>query len=1005
MKKRLLSILLVLGLIIGIMSGPAVARAAGNGNYGTFVDGDHVISDMIKKTGKKVHPRLIMTEDRFAELRSHIGDGSKTDALLKRLRSEADREAAEGLVAYSTSLLEKSKKIQRRVAALALCYNIFGDEKYAERAYKELENAASFSDWNPYHFLDTGEMCTAFAFGYDWLYNWMSDNQREVLRTAMIEKGLNQVMMDYEGKVKFSSYRGEQGDDGKRSYRWYDNDMGDNWKFVCIGGTNLAALAIGDESDAREIASQVLTYGYKKAYTSVRDGYKEIDGSYIEGLGYWDYATYYLGLISSSLVSTAGSDYGIADYVGLRKSVDFVRYMSSNSPKSFNFGDDRVERNTGWAVFLWLGDYYNSYEMVSLRLRNMEKDDFNYLDVLWIDESIENKVEEESPTDWGVVGASNASFRNTWDENGIVAALHTGVNDYTFHGHYDLGTFYVESNGARFFGDLGNEDYELKNREYSYRIKAEGHNTLVINPTSGIDQKDEIECVITSFRDGNEAYAVTDLTEAYTPSGASSVVRGLMMVKEKKCVIVQDEIALDEPGEIYWFAHTKGQISIAADGRSAIVTVDSNRLWVGLMSQDGTFTKMNAEPLPTSRYVPNSSDNSKYKKLAIHLTNTKDTSISVACIPLEEGETEPSWTPSVHSLSEWATVVMGEEEIPVTKYKVTVNSGTSDKSEAEEGETVKLTAATPAEGKEFDKWVVGSGNVTLSSDVSATTTFVMPAGDVEVTAQYKDVVIPVTNDDIINNSEDNQSQINDNNSDNKSDDDNTDDKSVSSNTDNKLVSSNPNNKSAEKNSDSKVANVDGDKKSVDKNSDSKVASSDSDNKSVDENSDSKSDNNNSDRKSDNNNSTDKSANSNSNNNNSNNGADNNQSEKYSSEWVDGKWYNLDESQTYMPTGCWKYNSIGWWYEDSSGWYPINQWQKIDGKWYYFSSSGYMDYSEYRDGCWLEADGSWNEDYYGGCWNRNSLGWWYSDSSGWHPVSQWIWIDGVNYYFNSSGYMQ
>jgi len=899
MKKRLLSILLVLGLIIGLMSGPAVARAASNGNYGTFVDGDHVISDMIKNTGKKVHPRLIMTEDRFAELRSHIGDGSKTDALLKRLRSEADREAAEGLVAYNTSLLEKSKKIQRRVAALALCYNIFGDEKYAERAYKELENAASFSDWNPYHFLDTGEMCTAFAFGYDWLYNWMSDDQREVLRTAMIEKGLNQVMMDYEGKVKFSSYRGEQGDDGKRSYRWYDNDMGDNWKFVCIGGTNLAALAIGDESDAREIASQVLTYGYKKAYTSVRDGYKEIDGSYIEGLGYWDYATYYLGLISSSLVSTAGSDYGIADYVGLRKSVDFVRYMSSNSPKSFNFGDDRVERNTGWAVFLWLGDYYNSYEMVSLRLRNMEKDDFNYLDVLWIDESIENKVEEESPTDWGVVGASNASFRNTWDENGIVAALHTGVNDYTFHGHYDLGTFYVESNGARFFGDLGNEDYELKNREYSYRIKAEGHNTLVINPTSDIDQKDEIECVITSFRDGNEAYAVTDLTEAYTPSGASSVVRGLMMVKEKKCVIVQDEISLDEPGEIYWFAHTKGQISIAADGRSAIVTVDSNRLWVGLMSQDGTFTKMNAEPLPTSKYVPNSSDNSKYIKLAIHLTNTKDTTISVACIPLEEGETEPSWTPSVHSLSEWATVVMGEE-------------------------------------------------------------------------------IPVTNDDIINNSEDNQSQINDNNSDNKSDDDNMDDKSASSNTDNKLVSSNPNNKSADKNSDSKVANVDGDKKSVDKNSDSK---------------------------SDNNNSTDKSANSNSNNNNSNNGADNNQSEKYSSEWVDGKWYNPDGSQTYKSTGYWKCNSTGWWYEDSSGWYPINQWQKIDGKWYYFTSSGYMDYSEYRDGCWLEADGSWNEDYYGGCWNRNSLGWWYSDESGWHPVSQWVWIDGVNYYFNSSGYMQ
>ncbi len=127
------------------------------------------------------------------------------------------------------------------------------------------------------------------------------------------------------------------------------------------------------------------------------------------------------------------------------------------------------------------------------------------------------------------------------------------------------------------------------------------------------------------------------------------------------------------------------------------------------------------------------------------------------------------------------------------------------------------------------------------------------------------------------------------------------------------------------------------------------------------------------------------------------------SKKYSNEWVNGKWYNADGSQTYKGTIKWKSNSKGWWIEDSAGWYPKSQWQKIDGKWYYFCSDGYMDYSEYRDGCWIGSDGAWVESYSGGKWYLDSTGWWYSDSSGWYPANQWLWIDGTNYHFNAKGY--
>lgn len=124
---------------------------------------------------------------------------------------------------------------------------------------------------------------------------------------------------------------------------------------------------------------------------------------------------------------------------------------------------------------------------------------------------------------------------------------------------------------------------------------------------------------------------------------------------------------------------------------------------------------------------------------------------------------------------------------------------------------------------------------------------------------------------------------------------------------------------------------------------------------------------------------------------------------YKNEWVDGKWYDASGNQTYAGTLQWKKNASGYWVEDTSGWYPQNQWQRIDGKWYYFTASGYMDYSEYRDGCWLNSDGSWNEKYSQGTWHNDGYGWWYQDN-GWYPRNQYLWIDGVRYYFDGSGYV-
>lgn len=103
-----------------------------------------------------------------------------------------------------------------------------------------------------------------------------------------------------------------------------------------------------------------------------------------------------------------------------------------------------------------------------------------------------------------------------------------------------------------------------------------------------------------------------------------------------------------------------------------------------------------------------------------------------------------------------------------------------------------------------------------------------------------------------------------------------------------------------------------------------------------------------------------------------------------------------------------------WVQTDNGWrcirasgalmsYLKSEWECIDNIWYYFDSNAYMASNEYRDGYWLNSDGSWNSAYANGAWKSDSYGWWYEDA-GWYPTSQWMKIDGYWYYFKSDGYM-
>ena len=102
-----------------------------------------------------------------------------------------------------------------------------------------------------------------------------------------------------------------------------------------------------------------------------------------------------------------------------------------------------------------------------------------------------------------------------------------------------------------------------------------------------------------------------------------------------------------------------------------------------------------------------------------------------------------------------------------------------------------------------------------------------------------------------------------------------------------------------------------------------------------------------------------------------------------------------------PMGAWMMDSVGWWYRNADGTYPMNTSMVIDGHTYRFDGRGYM-----RTG-WVMDGGAW---YYHDASGAMATGWqmvrgsWYYLGDNGLMRTGWVMVDGVWYYLHGSGAM-
>lgn len=603
------------------------------------------VSDLVARL-RKGHPRLLTSAAELAELKQRVA----TSAQLKQWHQQLS-EKAQGILATAAPRAadpDAWRGMDDRVYTLALLFWLDGDRRYVERAWLEMEAVANRPDWNPHHFLDTAHMTQGLAIGYDWLYDEWTPAQREILRTAMLEKGIG-LANDVHSK-DFTRWL-EAARRNTSSVRWPEATH--NWNQVCNGGICLGALALLDE--APEPCGQFL----QAAIRSIQRPMAEFapDGAWKEGPGYWNYGTSHNVLFLAALESALGTDFGLSQAPGFAETGLFPIYCAGPLGRTFNFADV-PEATIHAPQMFWLARKFNrpvyaAYERQAALPQS--------LDLVWFDPRSESPAASNLLLDKHFRGVEVATFRSAWeDPDAVFIGFKAGDNNVT-HNHLDLGSFVLDALGARWALDLGWEDYNLpsywdrkkQGRWTYYRLRAEAHNTLVINPSAEADQNPQAATRIVRFQSQPEkAFAIADLTPAYVEK-TSRVQRGIAL-HDRRHVLVQDEIDAEGASDIWWFMNTPAEGEISSDGMAATLTQGKVRLAARILSPPGaSFRLMDAQPLPTSPNPNGQRSNEGVRKLAVHLSGVTNVRLSVLLAPLREGEALPEPLPEVVPLAQW----------------------------------------------------------------------------------------------------------------------------------------------------------------------------------------------------------------------------------------------------------------------------------------------------------------------------------------------------------------
>ena len=518
-------------LVLLLVSGSSMAQI----NQGTNLIPEHPRLLFMKGEEAKVH-RLIKKDRRMAKL--HASALCYADSVLDFPCNERIKEGIR--------LLPVSRKNINYMVHLAYAYRMTGDVKYAERAKKELVKLSEFSDWNPSHYLDVAEMGLAAAIGYDWLYDYLDADTKQLVEKALMEKIVNPSCGPYVFQMSREN----------------------NWNQVCNAGTSIAALAIYEKIPEQTVG--ILNRAIKNLPIVMKE--YAPDGAYIEGYEYWGYGTTYNVILIDLLQKLFGDDFGLKEQPGFMNTAWFHESMVTPALNTYNYGDNLniPARGVNPTMFWFYKETKNQDLLYNAKLtlsgdtvvRDRETHRFNPLALVWAAEGDVNLSKIKAPKVNLYQGMGEnpvVCFRSSWKDRDGAFLGFKGGRDRISHGHQDVGSFVFESNQVKWALELGQESYHQleeaklnlwgEDRWKIYRYNCFNHNMITFDGKPVKENKYIALEKSVVKKDGMTCQA--DLSPLFEGQ-VEKVVRKVSLNPKKVCVIADEVKCADKDAVLCW---------------------------------------------------------------------------------------------------------------------------------------------------------------------------------------------------------------------------------------------------------------------------------------------------------------------------------------------------------------------------------------------------------------------------------------------------------------------
>ena len=549
----------------------------------------------------KKHKRTLATDEELADMK-WLAENTETG----RKWSAQIISAADAVCGGTITKRDKEGSaiggfiLSNTATNLYWAYYMTGDRKYLDCAVANAENMASFERWRSdgTDWLINASVMLACATLYDLFYDDFSEQTRQKLAEAIVNKGLNDAIDLYYGRGKTD---------------WPIRES--NWNIVCNTGVIVAATALMEDYP------QVCSEAMEKALLSLEyemDTFAP-DGGGVEGMAYWHYIVQHMVLIFQTLENAYGTDFGVEAFPGIMQTGYFPIYCSGN-PDYFSFGDADYGARIDSPEIMWFAKKNGDINLQNARIQQCENYGYSgqFLGLLWYTATDDERVVLDKDAYYR--NAEVASMRSSWDEFSTWAAFHAGYNS-SVHGQFDIGDFEYELYGERMAGSMGRDSYSLpgyfnmRNKYYVHR--AEGQNCYVINP------------------DSSAAYLI-DMSSAYSKN-AKEAKRAFRLNNGRMVFTVQDEIVPKSQGDdVYWFWHTDGDVTL--DKENSLVTIKKGWVKTTLhIDANVPFTMAyeDAVPMPSSPQSDGQLAGKTMKKLVFNFTADVDKVIfRVTAVPM-----------------------------------------------------------------------------------------------------------------------------------------------------------------------------------------------------------------------------------------------------------------------------------------------------------------------------------------------------------------------------------